>query len=74
MGLGVYGRWKGFATLGLWNLLTIIGLVVATRACKWPCREHPRGTRAAFLLMFSLTYVVLTYALQALLLAPLWQM
>jgi hypothetical protein len=73
-GLLLYGKWKGCASLGLWNLLTFIGLDLAYRRAS---RREPEkfmgktGRPAQFLPVFTGVFVLLSVPLGMLLRLPL---
>ena len=77
-GVLLYGQWKGYARLGLWNLLTLVGLVLAIRHVPGERGEKLRSvvTRRGrpttkFWHLFTVLYLVLAVALHLALLGPL---
>ncbi|MFO0837703.1 MAG: hypothetical protein U1D55_04190 [Phycisphaerae bacterium] len=59
-GLVVFGRWRGWARLGLWNGLTLVALHFKMRY-RLPGDDR---SRRAFLAVFSLGFVVCCIAIQ----------
>jgi hypothetical protein len=73
-GLVMFGRWKGYARVGLWNLLTLVGLAFQIRHIPGERGEALRNTRrwgVGFSFVFSVVFVALTVMLQFLLYLPL---
>jgi len=66
----VYRSWKRRALVGLWNMLTIVGLAIAlfTRPAA---DNRARDLRALFFLAFALVFLALSSLLEAVLLWPL---
>lgn len=76
-GVLLFGKWKGYAQLGLWNVLTIVALFFSIRHLKGPIGERLRNPEKArgkrlFLLVFSLFYILITIAFGNLLNLPLY--
>jgi hypothetical protein len=79
-GLITFGRWRGYAAFGLWNLLTIVGLIVAYSSVPGEWGDKLREKRIAsgfwripspYWLTFTLLFVGLAFATEWLLLLPL---
>lgn len=63
-GLVLFQRWKGYAHLGLWNILTIVGLCIASYKVKGIVGERFSQTdrfpgRWTFNVLFSIFYLVI---------------
>ncbi|HUK81450.1 MAG TPA: DUF2330 domain-containing protein [Verrucomicrobiae bacterium] len=54
----LYREWEPYATFGLWNLLTLYALAVQAR--------HSNHVQARFVILFSITFIGLTVAVQML--------
>jgi hypothetical protein len=67
--LWLLGKWKGYAALGLYNLLSLAGLFLRVRFFPGERVKTLRGVR--FITLFSLTFVLLTNLLNIALLLPL---
>ncbi len=66
----VYGKWNPYSRLGVWNVLTLIGLGYAV--AKYRKREvGGKLDLVPFLLAFTVIYTALVFAVRAALLAPL---
>jgi hypothetical protein len=75
-GLALFRRWKGYARLGLWNVLTLFAFYIATEHVKGPVGERLRGSgekagRGTFVVYFSIFFVAITVILRYFLLGPL---
>jgi len=75
-GLVLFRKWSGYAQLGLWNVLTLYSFYIATRDVKGAVGDRLSNPgkklgRKAFIIMFSIFYVVLTIILRSTLFAPL---
>ncbi len=78
-GAVLFRRWRGFACLGLWNLLTVLALSLAIRHVAGEQGEMLRncvwtdgGTRwHKFVVLFSLFFMLMTLAIGRLLYLPL---
>jgi hypothetical protein len=60
----ILGKWKGYATLGMINLLTCIGLLLFIRFAPVQIAKDLRTHRWRFWRRFSIIYVSLTIVLQ----------
>jgi hypothetical protein len=75
-GLVLFRKWSGYARLGLWNVLTLFGLYLATCYVKGPAGERLRDSernpsRPVFMVVFSFFFVVFTFLLISAISAPL---
>lgn len=75
-GLVVYRRWSRPALLGVFNVLTVFGLLIAVRDSKWAAIPQSgatprRGLRRDFVLGFLAIYVLLTVLIGAVVSRPL---
>jgi len=75
-GLILFGKWKGYAELGFYNLYTLIGLYFTTRRVKGAVGERLRNpkekpARRTFLAVFSFLFLLSTLALTTLFSLPL---
>jgi len=64
-------RWKASAAVGLLNVMSILGVVLALYQSEPSVRARFEGARTAFVVVFSLTYMALTLIVRCLLMAPL---
>ncbi|MFB0554885.1 MAG: hypothetical protein ACETWQ_16390 [Phycisphaerae bacterium] len=67
-GLLLFRKWSGYARLGLWNVLTLYGLYIATRDVKGAIGNRLRNPEKkigikTFIIVFSIFYVVITIIL-----------
>lgn len=70
----LFGRWKGYAQVGLWNLLTLVGLYFQVKHIPGERGERLRNTRRCgfgFVLLFSVVFVATSVLVQLLLRLPL---
>lgn len=73
----LFGRWGKYARLGLWNMLTWVGLIIATshyfvRERKMnPHIMRTTGQETGFWLLFTIIFILITVVLQILLRLPL---
>ena len=75
-GLLLFRKWNGYAQLGLWNVLTLYGLYIATRYVKGAVGNRLRNPekkigRKTFIIVFSIFYIVFTIILGNILFGPL---
>jgi len=56
-GLLVFGRWRGYANWGFWNLLTIVGLIVAVMFLTEGWEKRGKFWRSFTVIFTSLTLV-----------------
>jgi hypothetical protein len=75
-GVVLFRKWRGYAGLGFWNMLTLFGLYLATCHVKGPVGERLRDSekwlgRGAFIFTFSVFFVVFTFLLISAMSAPL---
>jgi hypothetical protein len=56
-GLIAARRWREYARVGLWNLLTILGLLVAVKRTRGLDRMREYWPRRAFVVVFSVVFV-----------------
>lgn len=73
-GLLVYGKWRGFATLGIMNILTIIVMTIAMNSKTSKISETIQQSKKKanlFLVLFSIVTVLLSFGVFALLKMPL---
>jgi len=66
----IHAKWKPYARLGLWNLLTLIAFAIAVALYRSEDGE-PMPHRFAFLFWFSLVYIMLTGCVKSFLMAML---
>ncbi|GEM_PF-7087359 len=59
-GVFCFGRWRGFAAFGLWNCMTLIGVLCAVQSTHGELGELLRGKGRSFVWAFSLTFLMLT--------------
>jgi hypothetical protein len=71
VGLSLFGRWRGYAGLGLWNLLTLQAVSVATRRRPRERWNEGEAGRKAFVRRFTFLYVLLCLALELVARLPL---
>ena len=70
-GIILHRRWKAPAAIGLMNVMTILGVALAMRQGTAFERERLQGRRTTFFVVFSLTYMAVTFIVRCLLVAPL---
>jgi len=63
-GLFLFGRWRVYARLGLWNLLSIWGLSAAISRKSGPIGDALRIKKTNFLCFFSIVFTVITVMIQ----------
>lgn len=64
-GLVLFQRWKGYARFGLWNILTLVGLCIASYKVKGMvgerfCQTDRFPGRWTFNVLFSIFYLLIT--------------
>ena len=67
----LFGTWKGYATFGLMNLLTLAGLLLFVRFARGHTAENLRKEKRKFWHRFTLIFVSLTVLVQIALRVPL---
>jgi len=67
----LHRRWGPYAWLGLWNLLSVVGVVLAIHYCRTNKVEKYSEAGPKYVGVFSLTYLVLAVALEVLAVLPL---
>ncbi len=70
-GLSRFGRWRGYARLGLWNCLSLIAVAIASRRQPRDRWEGSEFARRTFVRRFTLFYIFLCLALELALRIPL---
>jgi hypothetical protein len=76
-GLMMFGRWKGYAAFGLWNLTSLLGLCLAVRHAKGEVGENVRRGRGQglwrvpFEIAFSVIFLLASLLAWLLLSLPL---
>ena len=77
-GLALLGKWRGYARLGFWNVLTLVGLIIAVRRTDSEMWKRADGAtaerdapRMGFCIAFTFTYLILSIILQLILRFPL---
>ncbi|GAH86525.1 unnamed protein product, partial [marine sediment metagenome] len=76
-GLLMFGQWKGYAAVGLWNVLTLPALGIAVGAARGRCGENMRRGwgrgwwRLDFWFVFTIVFMVVTITAHILLWLPL---
>jgi len=62
-GLLLFGKWRGYSVIGLWNILTLIGVYLGTKIIKGKAGDRLKDSdrfpgRWMFIVVFSILYLV----------------